>query len=71
VTEIGEETFSDCEALEKIVLPKSITNIGDGAFNNCPSLTIYAEAEKPIEWAAVSGLNIEWGYKGNQIDIEN
>ncbi|MDE6300252.1 MAG: C10 family peptidase [Muribaculaceae bacterium] len=38
VTEIGAETFKDCENLESIIVP-GVSSIGDGAFEGCTSLT--------------------------------
>lgn len=35
---IGGYTFSNCRSLEEIVLPESVTNIGERAFANCSSL---------------------------------
>lgn len=38
VTEIGNEFFSSCTGLEKVVMPKTITYVGYAAFKNCSSL---------------------------------
>ncbi len=44
VTEVDYRYFEDCEALEKVTLPSSLTKIGDRAFMNCKRL-------KTIEWS--------------------
>lgn len=33
-TEIGDEAFSECNLIKKVIIPESITKIGKGAFNN-------------------------------------
>lgn len=38
VTAIGNNAFAECNNLESIILPNTITNIGDGAFQYCSSL---------------------------------
>ena len=38
VTEIGSDTFDDCDSLERITLPKGLTTICDKAFLGCSSL---------------------------------
>ena len=43
VTRIGEKAFTNFEALESIVIPLSIKNIDDQAFENCRDITIYYE----------------------------
>ena len=35
VTSITEVAFYDCDSLKNIVIPNSVTNIGDYAFINC------------------------------------
>lgn len=38
ITKIEELTFSGCESLRTIVLPKSLSYLSNGAFRNCPNL---------------------------------
>ena len=38
VNHLGPSTFSDCERLTAIVLPKNLWSIGENCFNNCFSL---------------------------------
>ncbi len=39
VTAIGENAFSDCDALTSVTIPSSVTAIGDYAFYYCTALT--------------------------------
>ena len=36
VREIGESVFSFCRSLTTVILPDSLTSIGEGAFVDCP-----------------------------------
>lgn len=38
VTSLGEDSFSCCDTLESVTIPKSIKNIGSLAFSDCTSL---------------------------------
>lgn len=40
VTRIGTRAFYNCKSLTSVVLPDSITDIGDGAFGYCEKLEI-------------------------------
>ena len=35
VTSIGDRTFFRCSSLSSLVIPKSVTSIGEGAFRDC------------------------------------
>ena len=50
VAEIGDNAFSDCEAVTRIVLPEGVERLGDGAFADCYSLE---EIRVPASVAAV------------------
>ena len=39
VTEIADNSFTNCAELESVYIPNSITRIGTNAFANCPKLT--------------------------------
>lgn len=44
ITKVGAYAFADCDKLTGIVLPESVTTVGEGAFEGCTSLT---KAEMP------------------------
>ena len=48
VMQIGEEAFSDCKELTKVVLPKECIELSAGAFSNSPKLsdiTLYCDTQ--------------------------
>ena len=50
---IGRAAFSMCDKLPKLIIPSSVISIGNDAFNYCTNLTIYCEAQNPIDgWDA-------------------
>lgn len=54
MTTIAPNTFYDCEKLESITIPTSVTSIGNYAFYQCSSLKdIYFDAPK-AQWDAVT-----------------
>ncbi len=65
---IGVESFNSCYSLENIIIPESVTSIGNNAFYDCSSLTIKCEAkENSVEWSTYwnsSNCPVIWGYKG-------
>lgn len=69
VTEILNYAFADSLNLTKIIIPSSVEGFGHNVFYNCPSLTIYCEAESmPETWSPIDVWNssnrpIVWGYK--------
>ena len=59
--------FHSCPSLKSIVIPDSVTSIGNCAFQFCKSLTIYCEAKsKPSGWAPIwhdSNCPVVWDCK--------
>ena len=68
VSTIVNRAFLGCDNVKTIVIPNSVTSIGDFAFSRCPNLTIYCEAEsEPSGWSSYWNDNnrpVVWGYKG-------
>lgn len=65
---IGREAFSDCDKVTKISIPKSVTNVGYGAFGGWGrGKTINCEVnEKPADWDnlwiySYQGAQVNWG----------
>lgn len=48
VSEIGTGAFSNCEAVQKVILPVSVSEIGESAFEGCKGLQIvrYKQGKK-------------------------
>lgn len=60
VTSIGKYAFSNCNNLESITIPDSVTGIGEGAFDGwTSSQTIYIKGRSE----APSGWNSGWNEK--------
>ena len=49
VTEIGEEAFFGCDALEEVVIPASVRKIGKEAFRCCSNMTQIVIPDSVIE----------------------
>ncbi|MEG1536399.1 MAG: leucine-rich repeat protein, partial [Clostridia bacterium] len=71
----GEQAFSFCKNLTSIIIPSTVTTIGEKAFFECAKLTtINCEAadpgagKQPAGWAANwlgdCTATVGWGYKG-------
>lgn len=56
ITELSDDTFTDCENLESINIPNSVTSIS-GAFKNCTSLTtiVIPSSVTELVWSAFAG----------------
>ena len=59
LTTIGNNAFSACSALKKLVLPKGVTKIGDAAFNNCASLESFTVETGNTKYRSENGHLIE------------
>jgi len=58
VTEIGEHAFANAKNLEQIIIPASIKNIADNAFEGCEKLTIIcAKGSAALQYAQSHGIN--------------
>ena len=68
VTSIANSAFSGSSSLISIIIPSSVTSIGDDAFYDCSSLTIYCEAtSQPDGWSSSwnsSDRPVHWGVSG-------
>ncbi|MBQ8839885.1 MAG: leucine-rich repeat domain-containing protein [Clostridia bacterium] len=49
VRAIGEDAFLDCDVLEEIIVPSTLTKIGKNAFKNCTSLKSFTIPEATYE----------------------
>lgn len=71
MTAIKEYTFYNYSKLAKVIIPSSVTTIGNGAFNYCDSLIIYCEVEsKPSHWGYgwnYSDRPVVWNCNNNDV----
>ena len=67
---MGEYAFGRCDALNSIKIPKSVTIMGKGVFDDCDNLTIYCATDsKPKGWVYQWNIDdrpVTWGYKENK-----
>ena len=63
--------FSNCSKLTSVTISENITSIGEKAFYECSSLTIYCEvASKPSDWNSnwnYSNCPVVWDYKNTDV----
>ena len=71
VTKIAEKAFQSYNTLISITIPNSVTSIGEDAFYNCVSATIYCEHErKPSGWYSNwnnFGKTVVWDCNNNDV----
>ena len=53
---ISADTFYNCDTLEKITIPASITEIGESAFYDCDNLKEFAVADDSETYYAKDGV---------------
>ena len=63
-TSIGSYAFSNCSRLKYVALAPQVNTVGDYAFNECPSATIYVAASSP---KAISGWSDSWNAGNNSV----
>ena len=57
--EIGGNAFYNCELLEKITIPETVTKIGTNAFNYCTVLSAIDYEGTKEQWSNIA-LSDEW-----------
>ena len=57
VVKIGDKAFAMCTALDKIVLPKTLTEIGFGMLDGDESIRVFAYRGSQADWAKVKKPN--------------
>lgn len=55
---IGFQAFRNLNIVDKIVLPKSITNIGSRVFENCNDFTALYTNVNTAAWTSINALNL-------------
>ena len=51
VTSVGEWTFSECSALKQILIPDTVTQMGEKVFALFPNVVILSEySSAPVGW---------------------
>lgn len=66
---IAEKAFSGCTNLERVVIPDTVQEIADNAFENCPKLTLYVTKGSYAEQYAIEH-QIPYEYTPTAPEIE-
>ena len=61
---IGSYAFDNCSSLRYVAIAPQVSTVGDCAFNECPSATIYVAASSP---KAISGWSNSWNAGNNSV----
>jgi hypothetical protein len=56
---IGASAFAHCSSLTSLTIPKTVNEIGDGAFAGCYDLQLTVDAENEIYWVNLNGSLFE------------
>ena len=66
VTKIGISAFERCRNIKEVYIRDSVAFVEGSAFDDCPNVTIYCEAEsKPVGWSnswTYADCPVIWGY---------
>ena len=66
---IAEKAFSGCTNLERVIIPDTVQEIADNAFENCPKLTLYVTEGSYAEQYAIEH-QIPYEYTPTALEIE-
>ncbi len=53
---IGDKAFNDCDSLQSITIPSSVTNISENAFNGCIRLQSITVDESNANYSSLDGI---------------
>ncbi len=67
--QIAEKAFSGCTNLERVIIPDTVQEIADNAFENCPKLTLYVTEGSYAEQYAIEH-QIPYEYTPTAPEIE-
>ncbi len=65
VKQIGSFAFANCEKLNGITIPQTVTELGDSAFYGCCSIDAYDVAEENANYISDNGVIYTKGQSGN------
>ncbi|HJB28213.1 MAG TPA: leucine-rich repeat domain-containing protein [Candidatus Blautia faecavium] len=69
LVQIAEKAFSGCTNLERVIIPDTVQEIADNAFENCPKLTLYVTEGSYAEQYAIEH-QIPYEYTPTAPEIE-
>ena len=71
VKSVGYAAFANCASLNSIVIPESVTSIGDYTFYNSTSLTSIKYRGTEEQWSSISKSDIWDDFAGSYTIIYN